>query len=163
MGIKDFLKRMVEEDPDYDVDEYEDLDEEEEEDEEVEEDTRETYSSPVNDGYRSPDARQSRMRVTQSPAADQRTYRRTNNIETIKPAMYSDAHKIIDKLREGNIIVFSLELVDDDLAIRILDFVYGGTFALNGTIKEVGTRVYVVTNQGIRLGEISNSNDESND
>ena len=86
-------------------------------------------------------------------------YRKSGNIETIKPATYSDAHKIIEKLRDGNIIVFSLELVDDDLAIRILDFVYGGTFALSGKIKEVGTRVYVVTNYGINLSEISGSSD----
>ena len=86
-------------------------------------------------------------------------YRKSGNTETIKPATYSDAHKIIEKLRDGNIIVFSLELVDDDLAIRILDFVYGGTFALSGKIKEVGTRVYVVTNYGINLSEISGSSD----
>lgn len=162
MGIKDFWKRMVEEDPE----EYED-DEEyetEEEDEDSSEDQQEQYAAVSSESYRSADVRQPRTRTTTvSDTAEQRSYRRSNNIETIKPAMYSDAHKIIDKLREGNIIVFSLELVDDDLAIRILDFVYGGTFALNGTIKEVGTRVYVVTNQGIRLAEISNSNDESDD
>ena len=82
-------------------------------------------------------------------------YRKAGSIETIKPATYGDAHKIVEKLREGNIIVFSLELVDDELAVRILDFVYGGTFALDGKIKEVGTRVYVVTNAGINLSEIA--------
>ena len=87
------------------------------------------------------------------------TYRKTGNIETMKPATYGDAHKIIEKLREGNIIVFSLELVDDDLAVRILDFVYGGTYALSGKIKEVGTRVYVVTNYGVNLSEITGATD----
>ncbi len=97
-------------------------------------------------------------RQQRAPRAQQESapaYRKSGNIETIKPATYSDAHKIIEKLREGNIIVFSLELVDDDLALRILDFVYGGTFALSGKIKEVGTRVYVVTNYGVNLSEIA--------
>ncbi len=89
-------------------------------------------------------------------------YRKTGSIETIKPATYSDAHKIVEKLREGNIIVFSLELVDDELAVRILDFVYGGTFALDGKIKEVGTRVYVVTNAGVNLSEIAGESQQKN-
>lgn len=89
-------------------------------------------------------------------------YRKAGSIETIKPATYSDAHKIVEKLREGNIIVFSLELVDDELAVRILDFVYGGTFALDGKIKEVGTRVYVVTNAGINLSEIAGDSQQKN-
>lgn len=156
--FKDFWNRMVEDDQEdqYDDDEYED--EDEAEDDEQEE--QEQYTSVRSENYRTADLRQPRTRAAVSDV-EQRSYRRTNNIETIKPAMYSDAHKIIEKLREGNIIVFSLELVDDDLAIRILDFVYGGTFALNGTIKEVGTRVYVVTNQGIKLAEISNSSSEN--
>lgn len=95
----------------------------------------------------------------QRPESAAQNYRRTGNIETIKPATYNDAHKIIEKLRDGNIIVFSLELVDDELALRILDFVYGGTFALAGQIKEVGTRVYVVTSRGVSLTEIAGSND----
>ena len=92
----------------------------------------------------------------------QQTYKRTGSIETIKPASYSDAHKIIEKLSEGNIIVFSLELVDDDLAVRILDFVYGGTYALKGKIKEVGTRVYVVTNSQVNLSEIAGDTQQKN-
>ena len=83
-------------------------------------------------------------------------FRYRSNIETIKPAMYSDAHKIIEKLKTGAIIVFSLELItDEELAMRILDFVYGGTYALEGKIKEVGPRVYIVTGSDTNLSEIA--------
>lgn len=105
---------------------------------------------------------QRNARPAQAHDAATPAYRKTGSIETIKPATYSDAHKIVEKLREGNIIVFSLELVDDELAVRILDFVYGGTFALDGKIKEVGTRVYVVTNAGVNLSEIAGESQQKN-
>ena len=126
-------------------------------DEERYDDNDEIYEEDIENG--------AEEEMEEAPQRPQRTestpqnYRRAGNIETIKPATYSDAHMIIDKLRDGNIIVFSLELVDDELALRILDFVYGGTFALSGKIKEVGTRVYVVTSHGVNLTEIAGTAD----
>ena len=146
--IKDFLSNIG-----FDDDRYDENDENY---------TEENYED-ASSGEQADDS-QNAARLQRNPRPAQQyeaaqNYRKSGNIETIKPATYSDAHKIIEKLRDGNIIVFSLELVDDDLAIRILDFVYGGTFALSGKIKEVGTRVYVVTNYGVNLSEITGSND----
>lgn len=143
--IKDFLSGIG-----FDEDRYEDEDENY-----TEESYDEASAVETNDDVQ----RDARLQRNPRPAESAQNYRKSGNIETIKPATYSDAHKIIEKLREGNIIVFSLELVDDDLALRILDFVYGGTFALSGKIKEVGTRVYVVTNYGVNLSEIAGSGD----
>lgn len=147
--IKDFLSNIgFDENERYDDDIYE-------EDEEIDEtDNTEAPEENV------------RVQRNARPAAQHESaataYRKTGSIETIKPATYSDAHKIVEKLRDGNIIVFSLELVDDELAVRILDFVYGGTFALDGKIKEVGTRVYVVTNAGVNLSEIAGESQQKN-
>ena len=146
--IKDFLSNIGFDDERYD----------ENEEAEIEEAYEDVPSGEQNDDAQNTARLQRNPRPTQQYETAQ-NYRKSSNIETIKPATYSDAHKIIEKLRDGNIIVFSLELVDDDLAIRILDFVYGGTFALSGKIKEVGTRVYVVTNYGVNLSEISGSSD----
>lgn len=145
--IKDFLSNIG-----FDDDRYDENDENN-----MEEDYDDTVSNEQADDMST--ARTQRGTRTAPQYENAQNYRKSGNIETIKPATYSDAHKIIEKLRDGNIIVFSLELVDDDLAIRILDFVYGGTFALSGKIKEVGTRVYVVTNYGVNLSEIAGSNE----
>lgn len=146
--IKDFLSNIgFDENERYDEDIY---DEDEEIDEADSSDTQEEARVQRN-------VRPAQTHETATPA-----YRKSGSIETIKPATYSDAHKIVEKLREGNIIVFSLELVDDELAVRILDFVYGGTFALDGKIKEVGTRVYVVTNAGVNLSEIAGESQQKN-
>lgn len=146
--IKDFLSNIG-----FDDDRYDENDENN-----MEEDYEDTVSGEQADDVQNT-TRTQRGTRTAPQYENAQNYRRSGNIETIKPATYSDAHKIIEKLRDGNIIVFSLELVDDDLAIRILDFVYGGTFALSGKIKEVGTRVYVVTNYGVNLSEIAGSSE----
>lgn len=146
--IKDFLSNIgFDENERYDEDIYE-------EDEEIDE----TDNNDAQEEVRV----QRNVRPVQTHETATPAYRKSGSIETIKPATYSDAHKIVEKLREGNIIVFSLELVDDELAVRILDFVYGGTFALDGKIKEVGTRVYVVTNAGVNLSEIAGESQQKN-
>ncbi|MBE5816680.1 MAG: cell division protein SepF [Clostridiales bacterium] len=171
MGFKNLLNVLgigSEEDENEEYsDEYEEVENIEDENEDIAEETN------VNNKY--DDTIVTSRNVTQIAAnknvAQKRpmesSYRYRSNIETIKPAMYSDAHKIIEKLKTGAIIVFSLELItDEELAMRILDFVYGGTYALEGKIKEVGPRVYIVTGSDANLSEIaaqSLSEDESED
>ncbi len=140
--ISEFLKNIKFE-SEYDGVEDDNFDEDVEIDDDGVEEEAQTYQP------------QQHARPAQARPEPSQGYKRAGGIETIKPATYSDAHKIVEKLKEGNIIVFSLELVDDELAVRILDFVYGGTFAVGGKIKEVGTRVYVVTSAGISLSEIT--------
>lgn len=61
-----------------------------------------------------------------------------------KPVSYEDTQSIIDNLKEKKPIVINLDELDTDVAQRILDFVSGAVYALNGNIRKAARNIFVV-------------------
>ena len=61
-----------------------------------------------------------------------------------KPASYEDAQTIIDNLKERKSIVVNLDELETDIAQRILDFISGAVYALNGNIRKAARNIFVV-------------------
>ncbi|QQE75914.1 cell division protein SepF [Brevibacillus composti] len=62
-----------------------------------------------------------------------------------EPRQYSDAQDIADNLRHRRPVVVNLQRVDKDQAKRIIDFLSGTVYALNGDIQKVGDYIFVCT------------------
>lgn len=62
-----------------------------------------------------------------------------------EPRHYSDAQDIADNLRQRRPVVINLQRVDKDQAKRIVDFLSGTVYALNGDIQKVGDHIFVCT------------------
>ena len=56
----------------------------------------------------------------------------------IEPKSFDDAQQVANCLREKRPVVINFENTDADAAKRIIDFISGTTYALNGEIKKVG-------------------------
>ncbi len=65
---------------------------------------------------------------------------------------YEDVTSVADALAEKRTILLNLETCQPDIAIRILDFLYGTAYALKGKIKKSAERSYIVAPQGVTLG-----------
>lgn len=61
-----------------------------------------------------------------------------------KPVSYEDTQSIIDNLKEKKPIIINLDELDTDVAQRILDFVSGAVYALNGNIRKAARNIFVV-------------------
>ncbi len=61
-----------------------------------------------------------------------------------KPVSYEDTQSIIDHLKEKKPIIVNLDELDTDVAQRILDFVSGAVYALNGNIRKAARNIFVV-------------------
>jgi cell division inhibitor SepF len=61
-----------------------------------------------------------------------------------KPVSYEDTQSIIDNLKERKPIIVNLDELDTDVAQRILDFVSGAVYALNGNIRKAARNIFVV-------------------
>ncbi len=98
------------------------------------------------------------------------TNTRTNNVVPIhaarekegirlmlfEPRSYSDAQDIADNLRLRRPVVVNLQRVDNDQAKRIVDFLSGTVYALNGDIQKVGEHIFVCTPDHVDIqGNIS--------
>lgn len=67
----------------------------------------------------------------------------------VKPDRFEVAADIADKLNEKNAVVLNLENTDREIARRLLDFLSGVTYALNGKIKKASGSTYVITPDGM--------------
>ena len=61
-----------------------------------------------------------------------------------KPTSFEQAEDICILLREKNAIVVNLEYVNKDVARRIVDFISGGVYALDGHIQKISNSIFLI-------------------
>ena len=146
MGLMDELKKLTRPYNEEDVDEY-DYDEEEEDLEPEQEpdpaSSRRGYSAPNPE----PAARRS------GPAKVVNLGANNNNMQVIlvKPDRFDTVSEIADHLRDRKSIVLNLESTNKDVARRLVDFLSGVAYALEGKIKKVAISTYILTPYNVEI------------
>lgn len=74
-----------------------------------------------------------------------------SNIElkVVRPASYEEVSTVADHLIAGCTVVLNLELLERGAIIRMLDFLNGVTYTMDGEIKNVAQNTYIITPGGI--------------
>lgn len=73
------------------------------------------------------------------------------NVVVIEPRAYDEAQEIIDNLKEGRPVVINFEDTDRELARRIIDFLSGGAYALDGTTEKISNYVFLFVPKGVEI------------
>lgn len=60
------------------------------------------------------------------------------------PVAYDDAQSIADNLKSGKPIIVNMEELDGGTAQRVLDFLLGAVYALDGTISKISRGIFLV-------------------
>lgn len=81
--------------------------------------------------------------VSMSTASD-RT-KANSKIAIYQPRVYSDAKVIAKQLLNNKAVIVNFNNVNDDQSKRIVDFLTGTIYALNGEIKRVGEKIFLCT------------------
>ncbi|WP_296126473.1 cell division protein SepF [uncultured Anaerococcus sp.] len=63
----------------------------------------------------------------------------------------NDAPVVIEEILKNRVVVLNLEMVDNDLRMRIFDFVSGAVYALKGNMKKVTKGIFVITPNGVEI------------
>ena len=143
MGFLDELKKLTkpysEEDED-DFDEYE-------EEEEV---PAPAAPAPASNNRRA--AFTAEPRTAPATAAPRRTGNVVNinnagnlQVVLVKPDRFDTVSEIADHLRDKKAIVLNLESTNTDVARRLVDFLSGCAYSLDGKIKKVAISTYIIT------------------
>lgn len=74
---------------------------------------------------------------------------RPRSIVVIHPTSYRECRVIGEHLREGDIVVLDLTQIDADEMHRLVDFVSGLVFGLDGNIDKVTAYVMVLAPPGV--------------
>ena len=82
--------------------------------------------------------------VSMSTAGEARS-KANSKIAIYQPRVYSDAKVIAKQLLNNKAVIVNFNNVNDEQSKRIVDFLTGTIFALNGEIKRVGEKIFLCT------------------
>ena len=101
-------------------------------------------AAPINETARTP---MSAMNIGITP--DITKYR----VVLVQPEKFDCATAIADNLRKGNAVVLNCEATDKDVARRVVDFLSGCAYALDGGIKKAANNVYILAPRDVGVDE----------
>ena len=153
MGVIDkFLSVMKLGDDDYDDyddynDDYDDDYEEKPEKKGIFKRKKDDYDDDYEDDYEEP-AKSKASKVT-----PMRTPRRVNGMEVcvIKPTMFEDSREITETLLSNRTVLLNFEGLDVEIAQRIIDFISGSCFAIDGNLQKVTNYIFLVTPKNVEI------------
>lgn len=63
----------------------------------------------------------------------------------------NDGPVVIEEILKNRVVVLNLEMVDNDLRMRLFDFVSGAVYALKGNMRKVTKGIFVITPNGVEI------------
>lgn len=73
-----------------------------------------------------------------------------------EPRSYDETQEVADHLKSRRSVIVNLQRVPSDQAIRIVDFLSGTVYALNGSISKIGPSIFLCTPDNVEIqGSIS--------
>ena len=64
-------------------------------------------------------------------------------VVVMEPSRFDEVQGVADNLKNRRSVIVNLENADKELSRRIVDFISGTTYALNGNIEKVGTDIFL--------------------
>lgn len=150
MGLMDELKKLTRPYNEEDMDEYDYDDEEEELEPEAE---PAPASSRRSTPFAVPETSSNNSSARRTGPA--RVVNLNNNssmqVILVKPDRFDTVSEIADHLREKKAVVLNLESTNKDVARRLVDFLSGVAYALDGKIKKVAISTYILTPYNVEI------------
>lgn len=76
-------------------------------------------------------------------------------MKMIRPSGLGEATEIADSLKAGQTVVLNLDDVDDETAKRMIDYIAGVIYAINGKIERPSDRTFLLTPDGVSVDSSS--------
>ena len=77
-------------------------------------------------------------------------------MKVVRPSSLGDATVVADSLKIGQTVVLNLDDVDDETARRMIDYIAGVLYAINGTIERPADRTFLLTPDGVSVDSAKN-------
>lgn len=72
-------------------------------------------------------------------------------VHVVEPRSFNDAEQIGSKFKNDTPVIVNLQNIDRDLARRLIDFVSGLTYGLDGSIQRVAEMVFLLTPANVEV------------
>jgi cell division inhibitor SepF len=79
-----------------------------------------------------------------------------SEVVVMEPRTFEEMPQVIQALRERKSVVLNLTIMDPDQAQRAVDFVAGGTFAIDGHQERIGESIFLFTPSCVQVSTQNN-------
>ncbi len=76
-------------------------------------------------------------------------------LKVVRPEHFEDVSGIADHLLGGRTVVLNLEAASKDVARRLLDFLSGVAYSIEGQMKRVAASTYIITPNNVDVSDSS--------
>lgn len=76
---------------------------------------------------------------------------RSSELIVIRPQDFNEAQTVTDFLKDGKPIVINMEGIEINTAQRIIDFIGGACYALDGTLGPVSNNIFIAAPQDVEV------------
>ncbi|MBR5218500.1 MAG: cell division protein SepF [Clostridia bacterium] len=109
------------------------------------EESTEEVARPAKNEFFSTVKKPTSDRVVNIPATTQL------EVAVVQPKAYEDAREIADRLKSKKAVVINLEDMGKEDAIKVLDFVSGVVYALEGEIQKVSSGIFLIAPYNVSI------------
>ena len=123
-------------------------------------------SNRFNDKFKNLFTKRDRPEFQERPQEQQSSNPFGNNMIIYSPKTYRDVKKLIDYLKNREPIIVDLAEIKRDKGQRILDFLSGAIYALDGSMHKISGSIYLLTPDGVNImvpTELKEKIDRNND
>jgi cell division inhibitor SepF len=72
-------------------------------------------------------------------------------VHLVIPKSFNDAQQVADKFKQAIPVVLNLQGTDTELAKRLIDFASGLTYALDGGMQRIASKVFMLTPRNVQI------------
>ncbi len=149
MGFMDELKKLTRPYNEEDEEEYDDY-----EDEEMEAPAAASAATAAparRSAYSASESRETSRRQNGPAKVVNINGNSAMQVILVKPDRFDTVSEVADHLRDKKSIVLNLESTNKDVARRLVDFLSGCAYALDGKIKKVAISTYIITPYNVEI------------
>ena len=123
---------------------------------EVEEKVEEIYERPARAGYLGNfGRRESEEKITRSakvlPMTGASPVVTSSKMVITEPQCFDDVKEISDHLKERRSVIVNLETVTKEDQRRIIDFLSGATYVIDGSMQKISSLIYLITPKNVEI------------
>lgn len=72
-------------------------------------------------------------------------------VVVIQPEAYDEAQDICDHIKSKKPVIINLDKMDRDIAQRIMDFISGSCYTLNGNLQRVTNNIFIIAPENVDI------------
>jgi len=76
-----------------------------------------------------------------------------NKMTILKPSSFEEVREICDEVKNRRAVIVNFEKLDRETAKRIVDFMAGSIYALNGTVKKIGPGIFLFAPDNVDVSD----------